>query len=1131
MNQVKYKLIVFVFFIPLGFLFASSPHPTLELLFEDNMLNYGLPGGEGDVLNVSGMEPVFAAGGLDASKCLDNTSASGMGTSGGLVRFSSSAPVAQKLEDIRSFTVMGWMKSDTALGSNAGIVSMGSFRLRGDSTDRLKLEVNGQAILSDPVANYDITDWTFFAVTYDGTQSANNVKFYVASNDGLDTVTLDSIAGSDAGTVFMDNQFLYVGNVNTSGTGAFDGLFDTIRIFSSKFDASGALTLDQIQQWKNKNDTDIDRLRILDTRFEGNVVSEGRDYEIGFIRQYNGLFPLFTSGGVDGGLCLDMTNATGMGQRGPFFAFTTEPDGIATQLDDLQSFTLMGWIKSSQTMGNGARIYSCLDGNGDGIELATNHANRLTLIINGTEYDSSTAGNYGCTDWKFFAVRFDGTKSSANIIFFFGQNDGTGNVTVDTVHTTGPLTITSDPGGINIGNRGTVYPFAGYIDSVKLFASKQDGSASLGTSDIGAYKNDHATTFSFPLPEYELKKSDVAIMRTSSSIPTTGFNANRVVWNYDTHGGVVKGFEALGVAASQTINFTATSYDGGLNYEDGKNYTNDPTMPSRTRDFDGNIVEKNGEPGMYYPSTPSQAFQDDTMGRMLDFLLPLEPYNMQFDGSTADRHAAYLGYGIGFDDSTKAGFRDYLDNKYTDAQLLSLYNIPDISTFDYKQWLITEYSVIDNQDYVNRYETFSLTPELEYFLEDNITSVFTDLQAACAAANPPAKLSGNIATMRRYTRVLFPVFDFLNMELNPAESYGSIDHLDSMRCKIAETYDIPAYMVNNKNVSFYIQQNEKPNNMNCLIAAVYANGGIMLCPWNLWAGDGPRYYSHWDSHAALTHFVRNHRELFDGYKAHSQVGLLWNCDNLLGELDQFGKLLFNQNITFDVVPFGDRYPYSPIDVDAVAAKYDKLVRASDLSTWSAQNQNTVNQLAAKVPIVTHPYSLGLTNPWVDVTGVNVPDVWVLPRKHTANPAAPRVVHLVNRSYSSSTDSVDTTGCTVEINSAVIDGLNLDTVTWLGPLSPQMELAVTPTASGFKVTLPYTPLWSVLRLDVSADPGDFDFSGQVNTLDLVWMLTEWLLCDTPGQPQCQTDPLNTDLNTDNVVDFEDFSDFSRLWQGD
>ncbi|AQQ72433.1 Alpha-agarase precursor [Limihaloglobus sulfuriphilus] len=301
----------------------------------------------------------------------------------------------------------------------------------------------------------------------------------------------------------------------------------------------------------------------------------------------------------------------------------------------------------------------------------------------------------------------------------------------------------------------------------------------------------------------------------------------------------------------------------------------------------------------------------------------------------------------------------------------------------------------------------------------------------------------------------------------------------------------------------------------------------MQCPWNIWAGDGPRLYSHWDNHGAFTHFVRNHRELFDDYRAYSQVGLLWNTDSVMDELDSFGAALYDMKIAFDIVPLGERYPRRTIDVNETASKYDKIVQASDLSSWSQENQVLVNELGEEVDIVSHPNGLSLDNGWINVTPLNAPKIWVLPRKHTSDILAPIVVHVLNRDYDSSTDSVDNTGCSIEFDRQMLKGMDLESVEWLGPQNPTTELAVTETGSGFQVSLPQTPAWSLLKINVSYIPGDFNADGSVDMLDLDVIAAEWLSCSDASNPQCQGQILQSDSNSDGYISY---LDFVSLWQG-
>lgn len=108
---------------------------------------------------------------------------------------------------------------------------------------------NPNKILSD--ANVSYNNWSFFSVTYDGTQTSNNVQFYFGTNTL--PATLDRIATLNKGTT-ADT----IAPTLTIGNGAsdlrsspfysnFHGLIDQVRIYGSTSDNSGVLSPDQIQ--------------------------------------------------------------------------------------------------------------------------------------------------------------------------------------------------------------------------------------------------------------------------------------------------------------------------------------------------------------------------------------------------------------------------------------------------------------------------------------------------------------------------------------------------------------------------------------------------------------------------------------------------------------------------------------------------------------------------------------------------------------------------------------------------------------------------------------------------------------------------------------------------------------------
>jgi hypothetical protein len=183
----------------------------------------------------------------------NNTASTGMGsagTGGGV-----SVGDLDAVDGLSSFTLQGWFNSSTAIGGvarlfekNAGAGTSG-FVLRADTTaGQLVLQVDNIAVTSS--AAFGATnEWTFFAVSYDGTLTTNNVNFYLG--DTTDAVSLVGTYTLNSGVVNANSVPIVLGN-NTSLTGftnirPYDGYLDNMRVYGETTGAGGVLTLSQLE--------------------------------------------------------------------------------------------------------------------------------------------------------------------------------------------------------------------------------------------------------------------------------------------------------------------------------------------------------------------------------------------------------------------------------------------------------------------------------------------------------------------------------------------------------------------------------------------------------------------------------------------------------------------------------------------------------------------------------------------------------------------------------------------------------------------------------------------------------------------------------------------------------------------
>jgi hypothetical protein len=174
----------------------------------------------------------------------------------------------------------------------------------------------------------------------------------------------------------------------------------------------------------------------------------------------------------------DNTSATGMGSSGTGGQATIT--GNSTNLANLTSFTITGWLNPSTVMGNAARIVDATGGTSSGFMVfATSNGVQggLTLTVNGTSITSPVS--YAATNsWIFFAVSYDSVSGTAE--FYVSNNSPSAAVTQ--TGSTIPLSVAKTTGqGLVIGGAAGTYarPFKGYLDDIEIFASASDSSGAL----------------------------------------------------------------------------------------------------------------------------------------------------------------------------------------------------------------------------------------------------------------------------------------------------------------------------------------------------------------------------------------------------------------------------------------------------------------------------------------------------------------------------------------------------------------------------------------------------------------------------------------------------------------------------
>jgi hypothetical protein len=245
---------------------AFAQTPILEYKFDDTGTTSTNSGSHGGSLTLrdAALTPTDLHGtagsgvsGAVGDRAFNNTaSTSGSTGGGGLIGDIDGSTAGTWLT---SFTAQGWFQTsalitDTArlFDKNTGGTSSLAVRFAGVAGgNQLAVSVNGSGLFSAANATYASTNsWVFFAVTYDGSVTSNNVKFYVGTTSS--GVTQVGATGTlNNGGVANNGTAMVLGNTSSvAGTTVnrpFDGLLDNMRLYGAASGASGVLTLAQLE--------------------------------------------------------------------------------------------------------------------------------------------------------------------------------------------------------------------------------------------------------------------------------------------------------------------------------------------------------------------------------------------------------------------------------------------------------------------------------------------------------------------------------------------------------------------------------------------------------------------------------------------------------------------------------------------------------------------------------------------------------------------------------------------------------------------------------------------------------------------------------------------------------------------
>lgn len=346
------------------------------------------------------------------------------------------------------------------------------------------------------------------------------------------------------------------------------------------------------------------------------------------------------------------------------------------------------------------------------------------------------------------------------------------------------------------------------------------------------------------------------------------------------------------------------------------------------------------------------------------------------------------------------------------------------------------------------------------------------------SVDPAFRFTANTYNLQPH---LLYLVDELNSDFHGAETELYLYNLKLLghvlqRLKLADALGIRVVTSGAHWEFEHVRKNNLMNVFKPVIAAHYASGHQLAAP-DLYRWIEPDFYGSIPDLAPYYRFVRSNAFLFDDYKPVEQVGLLM----ALGAAEQytgdsqfqrdyarFGQELLDHHVPFGIAVAADGFFYKKeFTKDELASRFQLLIVPRNTALSGAQLAALSNLKAqGKVHVCDDQGlapALSRVKPWI---ACDQPDIFVLPRQKSSNPADPLIVHLINRDYRQEMDRVEEKH---NITLTLHRELMAQRVAGVHCYSPDAEaalLAWEEGAEGIVINVPLLKYWNILKVSLA-----------------------------------------------------------------
>lgn len=443
-------------------------------------------------------------------------------------------------------------------------------------------------------------------------------------------------------------------------------------------------------------------------------------------------------------------------------------------------------------------------------------------------------------------------------------------------------------------------------------------------------------------------------------------------------------------------------------------------------------------------------------------------------------------------DRCNNGFREWLRSRYTTEALVGM-GISNIDTFDYRALLRP--LAPDLATFQSKFDAGQL-PHIKHFIrfqQEPARQFFKNVRDHMLGIDPSFRISSNTFDMHQE---LFYLAEENNSDFHGAEMELFLRWPDQFgkfmgRLKIADGLDIRIVTSG----AFWNwewardQSHQAIETTKAVLAGMYASGHQLVVPM-LYRWIEPQYCGSMPDFAPYYRFVRQNAQLFDDYQPVEQVGLI--LDNSVyglhtgdsvfkADFEAICQALLDNRIPYGVAVGADGlFHRREFTRQELTDRFRYLVEPRNTALSGAQF-TAVAGLKAEGKV--HVWDAGgmssllpKIQSWVSCDKARV---WALPRRHATDPGAPVIVHLLNRNIVQAAWPV---GSTDVITPQAQVTIGLDKALWGAQQRVSRvtafegreggsveELAVGTTGDGISVIVPQLAIWTILRVELEAEP--------------------------------------------------------------